>query len=303
MPPDLTPEQKAKAKRRWSRLRAHVRAAKLETQSLHGDRTFHTEERSPQTKMIPQVKEGRADVETPTGPVRTRFGATLARRLDSWTPWAGGPRDTAYAPTAQYMTKEETQAHEKEFEPGGHAWISEWAHENILRGKGKKGFQNDRGGFGAWGLDSNFVGTLGGADDAMEKASEAHGKGEGGEGAGIERLEKAYALKKGDWKSKDNVIYRYRIPRESMGLWQSRMPSGAEAGALRKLWVAGGKTGGGATEAVVNSVSREELKERVKQGHLVIERVHFGPDGKTSTTPVALGDLHREDEDMPATPK
>lgn len=156
--------------------------------------------------------------------------------------------------TAEAAFGSEVVQHHLDQFPEAHAFISEWAYNNIT------------GAWKAWGQGSNFVSPLGAAESFLQKAIA---------GDGISTLEKALGIPAGDWsdKGKTNLIYRFIIKNPKK--LDIRMPMGSEGGAYRKEWVFGGWTLGKAPEAVVNAMKLDELKELVKQGVIEIKRVNF----------------------------
>ena len=97
---------------------------------------------------------------------------------------------------------------------------------------------------------------------------------------GISSLETALGIKPGNWsdKGKTNEIYRFivRDPKK----FQIRLPTGVEGQAYQNEWLFGGRTLGGAPEAIINAMSLEELKTNVSSGVIEIELVNFIGNGQ-----------------------
>ena len=145
--------------------------------------------------------------------------------------------------------------------PQAHAWISEWAFTNIVSRAWK-----------GWGAGSNFVTPLG-VGDALFNAAKI--------GDGIATLEKKLGVPPGNWSNKGatNTIYRFIV--KNPKALNIRMPMGKEGGAYQNEWVFGGKTLDGTMEAIVDSLTYEELASSVGTGALQILKVTFdGEDSK-----------------------
>lgn len=145
--------------------------------------------------------------------------------------------------------------------PQAHAWISEWAFTNIVSRAWK-----------GWGAGSNFVTPLG-VGDALFSAAKI--------GEGIATLEKKLGVPEGNWSNKGatNTIYRFIV--KNPKALKIRMPMGKEGGAYQNEWVFGGKTLDGTMEAIVDSLTYEELVGSVGTGALIILKVSF--DGENTT--------------------
>jgi hypothetical protein len=141
-----------------------------------------------------------------------------------------------------------------------HAFISAWAMSNIL------------GVWKNWGSDSNFVSPLSMADAYLTEAEAS--------GGGIATLEKKLGVPEGNWSNggKESTIYRFIV--QDPQKFHVRLPSGKEGQAYQKEWLSGGKTLGGGDEAVINSMSLEDLKASVAAGAIEIIMVVFSSDGK-----------------------
>lgn len=147
--------------------------------------------------------------------------------------------------------------------PQAHAWISEWAFTNIVSRAWK-----------GWGAGSNFVTPLG-VGDALFNAAK--------NGDGIATLEKKLGVPPGNWSNKGatNTIYRFIV--KNPKALKIRMPMGKEGGAYQNEWVFGGKTLDGTMEAIVDSLSYEELASSVGTGALQIIKVTFDGDNSNET--------------------
>ena len=146
-----------------------------------------------------------------------------------------------------------------------HAFISEWAFGNIL------------GQWKSWGTDSNFVAPLSDAESLLIKAKD---------GNGIETLEKELGIPAGSWASPTNSIYRFIVHNPKQ--FDLRLPKGMESGAYQKEWVLGGKTLGGGAEAVINSMTLEDLRNNIANGVIEIKRLTFIGDKKAEQIPISL---------------
>jgi hypothetical protein len=140
-----------------------------------------------------------------------------------------------------------------------HAFISNWAFGNILHE-----WKN-------WGDGTNFVSSLADGERLFKNAVHSDG---------ISSLETALGIKPGNWsdKGKTNEIYRFivRDPKK----FQIRLPTGVEGQAYQNEWLFGGRTLGGAPEAIINAMSLEELKTNVSSGVIEIEHVNFIGNGQ-----------------------
>jgi hypothetical protein len=182
------------------------------------------------------------------GETETALGTTLARRMDK-VDQIGDPKT--------YMSTPEIDAHLSKFKTGGHAFISEWVHGQIMKAK-------DAGGWGGWGKDANFVAPLSEANALVDEAKASNG---------IATIEERLGIPEGNWRSPKKVLYRYILKNPSkFGL---RMASGKESGAYKDEWVAGGNTLGGASEAVVNSLGLVDLQTAVADGSMEVKEEAF----------------------------
>ncbi|HEX3424796.1 MAG TPA: hypothetical protein VHT30_01600 [Acidimicrobiales bacterium] len=156
--------------------------------------------------------------------------------------------------SAAYITPQEREGHLGEFLLGAHAFVSNDAYLKI------RGQHLTEANFNAWGAGSNFVAPLADADKLVEEAAAEGGR-------GLFHLEEALGIPKMSWvnqcKSADYGIWRFKILKpEALNL---RIPSGGEYGAYgswvdrggaahRGEWRPGGRTLGGAKEAVIDQI-------------------------------------------------
>lgn len=262
----------------WGKARKRVSQVRSEVDDVHGNLSLYTNVKGERERADSQV--------------RTRFGATLLRRADV-NPW-DEEAQRVYPDPTDYLTSDEVTAHKKAFEGGAHAMISDWAHENAIRSKGEAGYDRPSGGFGGLGAGSNFVGTIPEADGAMEKAITAHNTG-AQEHAATRSLEETYALNQDQWKSDDEQIYRYTFHNLDKEWGGARIPRGDEFGADRNKWIAGGKTGSGAMEATIDSVTTEQMKDKVQRGQLNVDQYDFAA-AEVGTKQLTAEDLNRKKE-------
>ncbi len=273
----------------WLRAQNNVAGVRKEVDAVHGEDSLFTNDHSPKGAQV-----------------RTRFGATLQRRADveSWHTEkdASGNvvhegQQRTYPDPKVYMKDSELKSHKETFAQGGNAMVSDWAHEQSLRGADKKGYGGSKEGFGGWGKGSNFVGSIGEANAALRDAGAASTAGQE-PNAGTRSLEKDYGLKEDAWANDGQHIYAHQIPAEHMSKWNPRIPSGGEFGAAKNEFIAGGKTKGNKREAVVDSVSTDEMKARVGRGELQVKKHQFGQSGSgVHTSGLHEDDLHRVQED------
>src|SRR3954447_8317472 len=152
-----------------------------------------------------------------------------------------------------YVTPDEREGHLGEFLEGAHAFVSNEAYLKI------QGLHVEEKNFNTWGNGSNFVAPLVAADKLVAEAAEDGGR-------GLFLLEERLGIPKMSWvnqcKSSEYGIWRFKILKpEVLNL---RIPSGGESGAYgtwvdkgeahRGEWRPGGKTLGGAKEAVIDQV-------------------------------------------------
>jgi hypothetical protein len=161
-----------------------------------------------------------------------------------------------------YTSQNEREGHLGEFLKGAHAFVS---NEAYLKIRGEHLTENN---FNAWGAGSNFVAPLSDADSLVEKASGESGK-------GLFDLEESLGITPMMWvnqcRSTDFGIWRFKILRpDALNL---RIPSGNETNAYgswvdrqgaahRGEWRPGGRTLGGAKEAVIDQVGAGKFGEK-----------------------------------------
>jgi hypothetical protein len=227
-------------------------------------------ERSAKFRQLTEAREARQKKTTTAG------GAYIASQVNS---------KEKIGSAAAYTTPEERQGHLGEFLRGAHAFVP---NEAYLKIRGKHVTEPN---FNAWGAGSNFVAPLADADKLVAEASAEGGR-------GLFHLEEALGIPKLSWvKQCEKVnygIWRFKIVKpEALNL---RIPSGSEYGAYgswvdkggahRGEWRPGGRTLGGAKEAVIDQVgagkwgesgdsaglaTRNKLEELQKDGILKIE--------------------------------
>ncbi|MCJ7780391.1 MAG: hypothetical protein MUQ27_06155, partial [Acidimicrobiia bacterium] len=193
--------------------------------------------------------------------------------------------------------------HLGEFSNGAHTFI------DIANSKRILGWLTDKGGFHGWGVikaqggeildrDSNFVATLAEANAANAKAQAADG---------IETLEEDLGIPNKNWSNSDDNagknLMRWVIPKPKLDIDDEaagvllRMATGREVGADPELWVAGGFTKGGAREAKIDAIPREdllgllaggEIKQKIEHYPKTHDNIKWGPNqpAVTGTEPV-----------------
>ena len=228
-------------------------------------------ERAAKFRQLMEAREARQKKTTSAG------GAFIASQVNS---------KEKIGSAAAYTTPEEREGHLREFLLGAHAFVSNDAYLKI------RGEHLTESNFNAWGAGSNFVAPL---SDANVLVAEAAAEG----GRGLFHLEERLGIPRMSWvnqcKSADYGIWRFKILKpEALNL---RIPSGGEYGAYgswvdrggaahRGEWRPGGKTLGGAKEAVIDQIgvgkfgdkgeaageaTRNKLAELVKDGILTVE--------------------------------
>lgn len=172
-----------------------------------------------------------------------------------------GPSKYAHDTAEHAFGPEKVAEHLAQF-PQAHAFISEWAFNNIV------------GRWKTWGQDVNFVTPLTVGDALFEQAKA---------GDGIATLEQKLGVKPGGWSDggKTNVMYRFVV--KNPKALAIAMPVGKESGAYQKEWVFGGKTLGATAEAVVSKLSLDQLKQALEEGALEIHKVTFNKEATTQT--------------------
>ena len=153
-------------------------------------------------------------------------------------------------------------AHLGKFAKGAHAFIDPSASKKI------EGEITDTR-FKGWGIDANFVAPL---DEANALNAKAH------KDRGIETIEDELGIpskywSKSEWNPAKELV-RWVIPKPKLNLGEDsvgvllEMATGQETGADPKLWVAGGLTKGGASEAVLKAIPREQLIKFLADGDI-----------------------------------
>lgn len=166
---------------------------------------------------------------------------------DKYTKLIGDPE--------RFMIKEEMDKHLDEFKKGGaHAFLSAASHSKV------NGF------WGGWGRsgEQNFVAPLPAANALVDKAKSADG---------IRMLEVSLGIKPWQWVEEcpDGIIYRYIIPAHRIGEAGLDMARGFEGSAFANEWIAGGKTEGGLSEAVVKSFAGKDYKDAILTKKLIVK--------------------------------
>ena len=154
------------------------------------------------------------------------------------------------------------EAHLGKFAQGAHAFIDPTASKKI------EGEITDTR-FKGWGIDANFVAPL---DEANALNAKAHKE------RGIETIEDELGIpskywSKSEWNPAKELV-RWVIPKPKVNVAADtvgvllEMATGQETGADPKLWVAGGLTKGGASEAVLKAIPREQLIKFLADGQI-----------------------------------
>jgi hypothetical protein len=158
------------------------------------------------------------------------------------------------------LPKEAVAAHLGKFANGAHAFIDPTASKKI------EGEITDVR-FKGWGVDANFVAPL---DEANALNAKAHRE------KGIETIEDELGIpgkywSKSEWNPQKYLV-RWIIPKPKLTIDPGdegvtlEMAKGTEWGADSSLWVAGGLTKGGASEAVLKAIPREQLIKMLAKG-------------------------------------
>jgi hypothetical protein len=198
-------------------------------------------------------------------------------------------KEARYAAKEQIATPEdlfspaEIAAHLGKFKNGAHAFIDIGSSSKIM------GWMP---GFHGWGAikknnvggiadrASNFVAPLDEANAANAKAHQADG---------IETLENDLGIPSKNWSnSKGNPgkkLMRWVIPQPKLTLDEEttgvllKMATGREVGADPDFWVAGGFTKGGAHEATLDAIPREDLITLLSDGEIKQKIEHYPETG------------------------
>lgn len=166
------------------------------------------------------------------------------------------PKPTELLPPAKI------EAHLGKFAKGAHAFIDPSASKKI------EGEVTDPR-FKGWGIDANFVAPL---DEANALNGKAHKE------RGIETIEDELGIPSKYWSKSawnpEKELVRWVIPKPKLKVDDKdagvllEMATGQETGADSKLWVAGGLTKGGASEAVMKAIPREQLMKHLAEGQI-----------------------------------
>jgi hypothetical protein len=151
-------------------------------------------------------------------------------------------------------------AHLGKFANGAHAFIDPEASKKI-----ENEITDTR--FKGWGRDANFVAPL---DEANALNAKAHKE------RGIETIEDELGIPSKYWSKSawnpEKYLVRWVIPKPKLTVDDDvagvllEMATGQETGADSELWVAGGLTKGGASEAVLKAIPRDVLMKHLADG-------------------------------------
>ncbi len=168
-------------------------------------------------------------------------------------------------------------AHLGKFANGAHAFIDPTASKKI-----EDEITDTR--FKGWGIDANFVAPL---DEANSLNAKAHKE------RGIETIEDELGIPSKYWsKSAWNPakeLVRWVIPKPKFDIDAEgagvllEMATGRESGADPALWVAGGLTKGGASEAVLKAIPREQLMKFLAEG-TIKQKIERYPETRDNIT-------------------
>lgn len=187
------------------------------------------------------------------------------------TVYARMKEKSAIPKPTELLPPSKVAAHLGKFANGAHAFI-----DPSSSGKIEGSIEDAR--FKGWGIDANFVAPL---DEANALNAKAHKE------RGIETIEDELGIpkkywSKSEWNPKKELV-RWVIPKpkltvddDSLGV-ALEMASGTEWGADADLWVAGGLTKGGASEAVLKAIPRENLIKHLAEGS-IRQRVETYPE-------------------------
>ena len=181
------------------------------------------------------------------------------------------PKPDELLPAAQIA------AHLGKFAKGAHAFIDPTASKKI-----ENEITDER--FKGWGIDANFVAPL---DEANALNAKAHKE------RGIETIEDELGIPSKYWsKSAWNPgkeLVRWVIPKPKLSVDEEgvgvmlEMATGRETGADPRLWVAGGLTKGGASEAVLKAIPREQLMKHLADGQIK-QKIETYPETRDNIT-------------------
>jgi hypothetical protein len=236
------------ARRGWGAMRGVVDESRAFNQPGKQNATFKLNvktaadlgpERAAKLRELIDKREERTKKTTTAG------GAFLASQVNS---------KEKIGSAAAYTTPEQREGHLGEFFKGAHAFVSNDAYLKI------RGEHATEANFNAMGAGSNFVAPLSDANHLVEEAAAPGGR-------GLFHLEEKLGIPKSSWvnqcKSANYGIWRFKILKpQALNL---RIPSGSEYGAYgswvdrggaahRGEWRPGGKTLGGAKEAVIDQI-------------------------------------------------
>jgi len=253
----------------WGKLADHVKKVRAEVDETAGSQSplgaFSA------TYSNPELTEGWDETR-----LRTKFGATLQRRVDGDD--TRGKGIYQYPAPEVYNHPAEMRSWKAKMTKGGgvHAFFTPKTLGKIYSI------------FEGWGRNNNFVGSKHDADENIRRAGAAA---KHDPSAAIASLDKSYGLG-GYWNEEEkrdqaHTMYAHFIPgpdTESLGVSQ---PSGSADGAYQKEWVAGGYTKvnrsegtGGAVEGVIEAQRTETLEKSHAGGRIETHRIDFSPKGQ-----------------------
>ena len=247
-----------------AQLNARAKWAKIKTK-VEKSGEFNTAETRANTKAYAAKNPDKAEM------VNSAGGAWLANQMNL----KKKEERTRIGPTEAYMgakgaANSAHAEHLEKFAAGGHSFITDWAHRKI------RGVDTEWN-FDGWGTDANFVGTPSAAQALVDEASKPHGY-------GLYYLEQSLGVADGNWVSSCEPIHygiwRYHV--RNPAALNIRMASGAESQAYSPWydkanafhegeWVPKGQTLGGADEAVVDALPRDQFNAAVDNGSIEIE--------------------------------
>ena len=254
------PDPASGARRGWGAMRGLVDESRAFNQPGKQDAAFKLNvktaadlgpERAAKLRALIDKREERSKKTTSAG------GAFLASQVNS---------KEKIGSAAAYTTPEQREGHLGEFFKGAHAFVSNEAYLKI------RGEHATEANFNAMGAGSNFVAPLSDADHLVEEASAPGGR-------GLFHLEEKLGIPKSSWvnqcKTANYGIWRIKILKpQALNL---RIPSGSEYGAYgswvdrsgtahRGEWRPGGKTLGGAKEAVIDQIGAGKYGDSGEKG-------------------------------------
>lgn len=230
----------------------------------------HKEVKSETSRIISELRARNDDI------ISQQAACTLEDVFDESVKKTARKRMANISDTSSFLSISQEEKHLARFDHGSHVFISKFAFDKIFN------FSNDPAGWNCFGIDKNFVGTLGDADEILSRSMSGTE-----DDYGISLIEKEFGIPHGQWaKDADGSIFRFKInsPRD-FGL---SIPNGSESGAYQNEWISGGYTLGVQPEATINAMSREQLIEEVRTGRIEIEKVTFNADRTTTVEPVTF---------------